>query len=137
MDRVIELPLDKKYECEIFGLGEIFEIVSIENLRKKLKKQYRVGVLFLHSNKDHSGRGLSLEELCEEAKKRDYTVVQSGFADAPPWKSSPASEVTDKKKIPFSVPISYFLFSIWIPLMERFYRKKDIAHVVYCFGQKK
>ena len=72
----------------------------------------------------------------DEVAKKGYSVVQSGYADAPPWKSDPAKEQTNKAKIPFSQAIAKILFKIWIPIMERFYRKSDVAHVVYCFGMK-
>ena len=43
---------------------------------------------------------MSRQELEDEVAKKGYSVVQSGYADAPPWKSDPAKEQTNKAKIP-------------------------------------
>lgn len=56
-DRIpMDVAVDEAWiEYEISGLGELYEIASVEKLREKLKKKYGDGIVFLASNKNHSG----------------------------------------------------------------------------------
>lgn len=136
MKGILKIKVSNRYDCEIVGLGEIYEIISVEYRRNKLMKQYKRGFLYLSSNKDHSGRGFTKQEVEDEAKKDGLLVVESGYADSPPWSSNPAQEHTKKLQIPFMSSLAKILFNIWIPIMERFYLKKKVAHCVYVFGKE-
>ena len=63
MEGIIKQDIQKRYECEILGFGEVFEIISVERIRKKLIRKHQDGVFYLSSNRDHSGRGFTKEEV--------------------------------------------------------------------------
>ena len=135
MKGIIKLDLTKNYTCSVKGLGEIFEIVSIEIIRKSLIKKYRNGSLYLSSNYDHSKRGKTKEDLENAILQDGLKFISSGYADAPPWKSDPNQE--GEKGFAHSeahIQIAEILFKIWIPLFERFYRTRKNSHVTWAFG---
>ena len=136
MEKIIKLELNEKYRCEILGVGEIFEIISLENRRKKLRKKYKIGTIYLFSNKDHSGRGVTKEEIEQALKDDGLKLIESGYADAPPWKSNPATEgdKTLMNSIPCLSIFGWVLLTLLVPLFERFYLKRNIAHVTWAFG---
>jgi len=136
MEGIIKQDVHQKYDCKILGFGEIFEIKSVERIRKKLIRKHQDGVLYLSSNKDHSGRGFTREELEKAIKNDDLELMESGFADAPPWKSDPleTGQQSSKMSIPILSKLAPILFVLWIPVFEKFYRKRRKAHVVWAFG---
>ncbi|KQC11925.1 MAG: hypothetical protein APR54_10375 [Candidatus Cloacimonas sp. SDB] len=135
MEGILKLNLSEIYTCEIKGLGEVFEIVSIETLRKSLLTKYKHGVLFLASNSDHSGRGFTKEDLEAAIIKDKLQLTSSGYADAPPWKSNPKEEAD--KGLAYNkliIRLAEILFKLWIPAFERFYRTRNKAHVTWALG---
>jgi len=138
MEGIIKLDVHEPYACEVKGFGEIFEIKSVERIRKRLKRKYKNGVLYLSSNKDHSGRGFTREELERAIRDDGLEVEESGYADAPPWRSEPIEEgdMSSKMSIPILPVVVPFIFSLWIPLFECFYRKRKKAHIAWAFGVK-
>jgi hypothetical protein len=120
------------------GLGELFEIVSVNYVLKKLRQRYKSGMIYLASNRVHSGRGFTRQALEEEIEKDGLKLVSSGFADAPPWRSNPKDNESKSLtiRIPFLPQFAKILFHIWIPLYERFYRNEKRAHIVWAFGQE-
>ncbi len=136
MEGIEKLNINNKYCCEIKGFGEIFEIKSIERIRKRLKNKHGEGLLYLASNKDHSGRGFIKEEVENHLQTDDLKLIASGYADAPPWKSKPlqSGEKSNVIQNPLLSAIIPILFSIWIPLFEKKSKKRKKAHVVWAFG---
>jgi len=135
MEGILKLNLSEEYRCKVKGLGEVFEIVSIEILRKSLLKKNGSGMLYLSSNYDHSKRGYTRADLEKEIRTDDLKLVCSGYADAPPWNSDPNEE--NEKGFAYNkfvIFLSEFLFNIWIPFFERFYRTPEKAHVTWAFG---
>ena len=136
MEGIIKQDIRQCYECEVLGFGEVFEIISVERIRKRLLRKYGDGQLYLSSNKDHSGRGFTKEEVEKTIINDELELLDSGYADAPPWKSDPlesgqTSPKMKNKVVSKMVPV---LFHVWIPLLERYYRKRRRAHVVWAFG---
>jgi len=127
------LDINEEYCVEILGLGEIYEIASVERLRKRLRKKYGGGILFLASNKDHSGRGLTLEELVEYVKSHGLKVIEAGYVDSPPWPSR-------KKEVPRNVVEHAIILSLArrifdvLSNFERLTSSRRRAHMVYCFS---
>jgi len=134
---ILKQKASQEYTCEIKGLGEVFEIISIELLRKSLKTKYGTGMLYLSSNYGHSQRGFQKEDLEAEIIKDGLNLIRSGYADAPPWNSNPNEEEVKGIAVnPLMVSFSKLLFYIWIPIFERFYRTRTRAHVTWAYGQK-
>lgn len=138
MKGIVRQEINDDYTCRIFGLGELFEIVSVNYVLKKLRRRYKSGMIYLASNKSHSGRGFTLKDLEEEIEKDGLKLVSSGFADAPPWKSNPREGENQSFTIRVLVlpQFAKVLFHVWIPLCERFYRNEHRAHIVWAFGKE-
>jgi len=138
MEGIIKLDMSEPYTCEVKGFGEIFEIKSVERIRKRLKRKYKDGMLYLSSNKDHSGRGFTREEMEKAIRDDGLEVEESGYADAPPWQSDPIEEgeTSSKMNFPILPLVVPFIFTLWIPLFEGFYRKRKKAHIVWALGVK-
>lgn len=77
-----------KYKTEIKGYGEIYEEVSIEFLRQRLRRKYKTGTLYLVPESDEKGR----EDLIIGLFKALASVHEMGSVDCPPWKSKPKRE---------------------------------------------
>lgn len=132
-----KLSLRQKYQPKIFGLGEVYEQISVERKRKRLKNEFGSETLFLCSNKNHSQRGLTLEDLKEKVRKQKYQVLANGFADSPPWKSQP-------RQAGKSLFLNYSLLVILAKLFFRFlvifeflWQGKNASHLIYVLGRKK
>jgi hypothetical protein len=136
MEGIITQDVCTRYNCEILGFGEIFEIKSVERIRKRLLKKYKNGILYLSSNKDHSGRGFTREEIEQKVRDDGLEILESGYADAPPWKSDPleSGQQSSKMGIPILSKLVPLIFILWIPLFEQFYRKRRKAHIAWVFG---
>jgi hypothetical protein len=135
MKGILKIDLQEKYTCDIHGLGEIYEIISVEFIRCRLKKLYGHGTLYLCSNKIHSGKGFSFNDLADAAKRDGHDVISQGLVDCPPWKSAEITMgISKKMRFPFSVIISKIIFTIWIPLFEHRYSSIQRAHALYLLG---
>jgi hypothetical protein len=130
-----KLDLSETYKTEILGLGEIYEIMSIEHLRKKLSKTFSAGELYLVSNHSHSKRGLTGKELISQLKEQNIAVWEKGFVDSPPWSSNPLSINEKKSYHPVTIFWAKIIFSILIPL-EFFWSGPRKSHMLYCFSKK-
>lgn len=130
-----KIVLAETYQTEVLGLGEIYEIMSVEHLRKKLLKTFPSGDLYLVSNYSHSKRGLSGKEFISELKEKNITIWEKGFVDSPPWNSNPLS--LGKKKCYGKATIFFakFIFFILIYL-EFFWRGPKKSHMLYCFSKR-
>lgn len=138
MKGIVKQKINEDYTCQVWGLGELFEIVSVNYVLRKLRQRYKSGMIYLASNKTHSGRGFTRRALEAEIKKNGLSLVSSGFADAPPWKSNPkeGGKQSITMRILFLPWLANALFHIWMPLCERMYRNENRAHIVWAFGQE-
>jgi hypothetical protein len=135
-EKLIKLSIKNAYSRPIFGLGEIYEIGSVNWKRLILKNKFGDGTMYLASNKDHSGRGVSLDELKKVVKSESKTILDYGYVDCPPWSSEPRGEaninrVIYNKKMVFLVKIvfqSLFLF-------EFIFANSRKAHMIYVLAQ--
>ncbi|MAG39303.1 hypothetical protein CMO90_04425 [Candidatus Woesearchaeota archaeon] len=111
-----KINLKTKYETKIYGLGEVYEIISIEKLRKKLLKKYVYGILVLSD------------------KNIDYKKpLLKGTIDNPPWKSNKINKEKWTVKIwPIKVTAKV-LFHIMV--FFEIFRKQKKAHMKYVFYQ--
>lgn len=130
-----KIDLSETYQTEVLGLGEIYEIMSVERLRKKLLKTFTFGDLYLVSSYSHSKRGLTGKEFISELKGKNIIIWEKGFVDSPPWNSSPLS--LDEKKCYGKTTIFFakFIFFILIYL-EFFWRGPRKSHMLYCFSKR-
>ncbi len=132
---LIDLNIDDEYNVKITGFGDIYEIVSVRMLMKRLKRQYGPGLIYLCSNSGHGGRGMSLEELEAFVSRINGDVAEKGFVDVPPWRSRPRAGGTKNPLIRYeSLNHVARLASLLIVPFERFIRSKERAHMVYCFS---
>lgn len=129
-EEIKSINLTEHYQREIFGLGEIYELASAEYLRKKLLKKYNTGQLFLASNKTHSGRGVTLEDLVNYLTNQRLNIRKKGYLDSPPWSSAPLGK---EKKKDYNKIIIYFVKLIFFILvrMEFLWRGEKRSHMVY------
>jgi hypothetical protein len=127
------LNINENYRVEILGLGEVYEIASIERLRKRLKKTYGNGILFLASNRDHSSRGLTLEELIEYVKSCGLKATEAGYVDSPPWPSRKRETPRSLISHVIIIFLARRLFDV-LSGFERFTSSRRRAHLVYCFS---
>lgn len=130
------ITLDQPYETEILGLGEVYEIMSVEALRRKLRRKYHSGRLYLVSNSSHSGRGYALRELNSRLAKERIPIVRNGFVDSPPWSSRPLSAGNRKDYPRAIIFLAELIFSILIP-WEFLWRGPRKSHMLYCFSPKR
>lgn len=129
---ITKISLNQKYKARIYGLGEVYEQISVERKKKRLKEKFKSGTLFLCPNKKHSGRGLTLEELRKKIRQQKYLILASGFVDSPPWRSSP-----NKRK---GLRLPFFLAKIifyGLTYLEPFWEGEENSHLVYVLGRKK
>jgi hypothetical protein len=139
---VLQLDLDKKYVKEVLGLGEIYEIMSIERTRLRLKRKFHEGVLFLATNGKHLKGGISVEELIKFLKEKNFDVIDFGFVDCPPWRSYSLSHNNRGARRKSSlirhgllVKAAKSIFRI-ILCFERCFANSKRAHMVYALTKK-
>jgi hypothetical protein len=130
-----KINLSETYQTEILGLGEIYEIMSVECLRKKLSKTFPAGELYLVSNYSHSKRGLIGKEFISELKGQDIIIWEKGFVDSPPWNSSPLTLSEKKQYDKTTIFFAKLIFFILIPL-EFFWKGPKKSHMLYCFSKR-
>jgi hypothetical protein len=125
--RMRKLSLRDEYRTEITGLGEVYEVISCRLIMRHLRAQFPGDyvVTFL-SRKDDS-------ELLRSISKKS-TVVATGFADIPPWKSGhrPLKQTSGVSPLlrfsSFAKPVLRLLASLeqWYPYAVKV-RKAHIA----------
>ena len=125
------LALNKPYQIQIFGLGEVYEIMSVESLRKKLWQKYDSGWLYLATNKDHKGRGITLEDLEDYLRNQQSTIIKKGYVDSPPWSSRPLGERREKEYNKIIVFLAQIIFFFLLRL-EFLWQGKKKSHMIYC-----
>ena len=135
---IYKISFDQKYQPKITGLGDIYEQISVERRRKILAQKFEKGTLFLASNWNHGGRGLTLEEQEEKVCRQGYSVVEKGFVDSPPWSSRPRPKGTQSPFLsyPILVFVAPFIFRLLVAL-EFLWQGLRNSHMVYVFGQKR
>ncbi len=132
---VKKINLKEPYQAEILGLGEVYEIMSVEKIRKRLAKKYTDGELYLASNKSHSDRGLTLVELSLYLENQGITVRQQGYTDSPPWLSKPLTKAEKKSYSPIILFLAKTIFVFILP-MEFIWQGSRRSHMIFCFSQK-
>jgi len=130
-----KINISETYQTEIFGLGEIYEIMSVENIRKKLLAKFSDGELYLASNYAHSKRGCALEELASYLEKQNITIIEQGFADSPPWNSKPLSGDSKKSYAKIIISLAKIIFFILVRI-EFIWKGPAKSHMIYCLTQK-
>jgi hypothetical protein len=128
------IDLRENYKREVFGLGEIYEIMSVERRRKLLGK-YTKGTLYLSSNKNHSGLGMTIKELEDFLKSQRKTVLGCGFVDSPPWSSSPRNEENKSSYGKISIIAAKIIFWFLVHL-EFFWEGPKKSHMIYLFSKQ-
>lgn len=134
-DGIKKINLKEPYQADILGLGEVYEIMSVEKARKRLAKRYTDGELYLASNKSHSDRGLTLSELRCRLEKQGITVRQQGYTDSPPWLSKPLTKADKKSYSPIILFSAKIIFAFILP-MEFIWQGPQRSHMIFCFSQK-
>jgi hypothetical protein len=132
--KIIEL--SEKYQRDIFGLGEVYEIMSVERMRRRLLNKYGGGKIYLASNKNHGGKGITLKELEFFLKEAGIIPAEKGFIDSPPWPSSPLKADDKKSYGKFIIATSKIIFWFLIRL-ESLWEGSKKSHMIYIFSQKK
>lgn len=80
--KVKKIRLAANYEIPLYGLGDLYEQMSVNHLRRRLLALAKGGTLFLVSNADHTpGNGLTRDELIELAKSEGKLIIDEGFTD--------------------------------------------------------
>ena len=137
--KIVKQKLNQVYRPQIFGLGEIYEIASVEKRRKMLLREYPSGYLYLSSNKNHQGRGATLKELANFVSKISYQkIIMKGYVDSPPWISKPKDEKSKSSYLKY--PTVVFFAKMFFPLMvnlEFIWQGEKRSHMVYVFAVKK
>lgn len=132
---IIKLSIDKSYRRTIMGLGEIYEITSVEKQKKILQRKFHEGTMFLAAKRNYQGR-VAFDELKKEVYREGFKVLASGFVDSPLWPSRPR---VDKKspllRYPWLVILAERLFNLLV-FLEFIWRGKKISHMIYVFGKK-
>lgn len=131
---IYKINLEEKYQREIFGLGEIYEIISVNHLRKKLLKKFKEGALCLASNKNHSSRGYNFYEL--EKRLEEWKILKKGYVDSPPWGSQPRNEENKQSYNLFIVFLVKIIFNFLVRL-EFLWQGPEKSHMIYCMVKNK
>lgn len=130
-----KIDLEERYQRDIFGLGEIYEIRSVEKLKKRLFRKYHSGTLCLASNQQHGSRGISLDQLDSYLTSQNRAVLEKGFVDSPPWKSAPLEKEAKKHYNKLIITLAKIVFYFLIKL-EFLWNGKSRSHMVYCLIKK-
>lgn len=135
-EKIKYLDLNDRYDAEIFGLGEVYEIMSVERIRKGLQKKFQSGTLCLSPNKNHIQRGMTLDDLSSQLTDAGSTILARGYADSPPWQSKPRGKDNRRNYSPIIVSISKLIF-FFLVRMEFLVRGPKNSHMIYCFVKNK
>jgi hypothetical protein len=136
LNNMVSLDLDTPYRTQISGLGEIYEVMSVERIRRKLKNKYSGATLYLASNKYHGGQGLTLNELENNLLKENKKILKKGYADSPPWRSSPLAIGQAKKYSPIIIFAGKIIF--WFLIHAEFiWQGQGASHMVFVLAENK
>lgn len=127
---ICKINLKEKYQREIFGLGEVYEIISVNFLRKKLLRKFKSGVLYLASNKNHS-----LRELKDLIHKGEELVIKEGYVDSPPWSSRPRGQENKKSYNWLIVFLAKIIF-YFLVRFEFFWQNPKKSHMIYLLTKR-
>jgi len=132
---IIKLSINQPYRRTIMGLGEIYEITSVEKQKKILQRKFMKGIMFLSAKRNYQGR-VNFNELKKEARREGFKILASGFVDSPLWPSRPR---VDKKspllRYPWLVILAKMFFNLLV-FLEFIWRGEKISHMIYVFGKK-
>lgn len=128
------LDLNDSYKTEIFGLGEVYEIMSVERIRKRLAGKFQNGTLCLSSNIGHL-RGMTLDDLTSQLTDSGFTILDKGYADSPPFHSRPRGKDNSRNYSPLIVNISKIIF-FFLVKMEFLRENSNRSHMIYCLAKK-
>lgn len=128
------IKLDEEYDVAVFGLGEVYEIMSVEIIRKKLLKKYGSGTMYLASNKNHIQRGITLGEMKCALISSGNEVLAKGYADSPPWNSNPRGEDNKRRYNPFVVLAAKIIF-FFLVRIEFLQAGPKHSHMIYCLAK--
>ncbi|PIS42621.1 MAG: hypothetical protein COT24_02375 [Candidatus Kerfeldbacteria bacterium CG08_land_8_20_14_0_20_40_16] len=133
--KINKISLSQSYQREIFGLGEVYEIMSVERLRKKLLKKHSYGTLYLASNQQHNNRGVVLEELAKQLAGQNYSILAKGFVDSPPWRSAPLEKEIKKSYNKLIIAAAKIIFYLLIKI-EFLWQGRKKSHMVFGLVKK-
>lgn len=134
---IIKLALNQPYQPEIMGLGEIYEIISVEYRQKILQQKFEKGIMFIGANKNYRGRGLTLSRLKRKVCQEGFEVLASGFVDSPPWPSRPrVGNKSPLLKYLWLVMLAKFISKILV-FLEFLWQGDRFSHMIYVFGRKR
>lgn len=134
-EKIKYLDLNDSYKAEIFGLGEVYEIMSVERIRKRLLGKFRSGTLCLSPNKSHIQRGVTLDDLTGQLADSGFTILDKGYADSPPWQSKPRGKDNRRNYSPLIINISKIIF-FFLVRMEFLQENPKCSHMIYCLAKK-
>lgn len=116
----IDKPFNIPFDGVIRGYGEIYEMISVERIRRKMLKRYGSKVKFY-----------LMEELTLHFIDEDR-FIEVGEVDNPPWKCLPRSIGNYKRINPLFMALSVAIFKVMVlfesPIWSRFYK----PHLYYC-----
>lgn len=135
-DKIIKINIKTEYSRPIYGLGEIYEVGSVNWKRIGLLKKYHQGEMYLSSNKNHSNRGYSLSELRHIVKNKYKLILDSGYVDCPPWSSDPRGENSINQVIYNNLVVLLAkIFFRFYYRFEFFTARPKTAHMVYVLAK--
>ncbi|NIM47628.1 MAG: hypothetical protein GTN40_05755 [Candidatus Aenigmarchaeota archaeon] len=135
---IVKIDLEKKYNREIKGFGEIYEIMSVRNTQRKLRKKFGKGILFLVSNKSHKGRGLTLSEIQKLLQKKNYQILKSGFTDSFLISSNPRKKEDINPFVKSFLLVFLTQFFFWIVVQFEFlWESSKSSHMIYTLTKEK
>lgn len=134
-EKIKYLDLNDSYEAEIFGLGEVYEIMSVERIRGRLLGKFQSGTLCLAPNKSHIQRGMTLDDLASQLADSGFTVLEKGYADSPPWQSKPRGKDNRRNYSSLIINISKIIF-FFLVRIEFLRENSRRSHMIYCLAKK-
>jgi hypothetical protein len=129
------LDLNSRYKVEIFGLGEVYEMMSVERIRKRLIGKFQSGTLYLSPNKSHIQRGMTLDDLMNQLADSGFQILDKGYADSPPCQSRPRDKDNRRNYSPLIVSVAKIIF-FFLVRMEFLRENAKRSHMIYCLVKK-
>ena len=117
------LQITEKYDIPVHGIGEIYEIKSVEKLRKRLLREYYSGLLILIPN-------IIILDTSENTEYLDNITTEFGYTDCPLWSSKPKPDGSPPNKLVQILlkPVIYILV-----LLEGAFPTQATPHIKYLF----